>query len=38
MTEGSDEKIVGLEVAMDDPEGVEVLHGKNGFRKIEPEI
>ena len=37
MTEGRDEKIVGLQISVNYSEGVKVLHRQNCFRKVKPE-
>ena len=37
VAEGGDEEVVGLEVPVDDAEGVEVLHGQHGLGKVKPE-
>jgi hypothetical protein len=38
VAEWRDQQIVGLEVPVDDAEGVQVLHCKHRLRKVEPEV
>ncbi len=36
MSEGGDEQVVRLQVAVDDAKGVQVLHRQDGLRKVQP--
>ena len=35
VAQGGDQEVVGLEISVDNPEGVEILHREHGLRKIE---